>query len=505
MRGTLPFLCAALCIAQGVQAQDTAPVQDAPLTLQDAIGLASRSNPAFLIQRNDQVPATWAVREAWSAFLPTVTAGGGAQYTAAGTQTFGIFTAEDIGAANTDYYFSDYFLRLNYQLSGATFFRTAAARASSRAVDARVNAARFTLATDVTRQYLAALRAQDELRVAERQLERAQENHELASARVRVGTAVSTEGKQAEVEMGRAEVARLRALNTLEGELLRLQEQIGTELEAGTVLSSQFSVFEPGWTVDELESGHLVGHPQVAAFEAEETAALAQMREARSSYFPTLTMSANWSGFTRRIGDPDFLIGQARDGQANARDNCEFFNAISSGLSEPLGGFPRDCSQFVLTSQDEAQLLEANRVFPFNFQSRPWEFTLRVSVPVFQGFTRQRQVEEAASRRDDAAQSRRAEELRLRTALATAVGDLRTAFDVVAIEERNLEVAEQQLALARERYRLGAANFLELLEAQSSVAEAERDHLNARYSFHDALVTLEAAVGRSLRPEGDGP
>ncbi len=66
-------------------------------------------------------------------------------------------------------------------------------------------------------------------------------------------------------------------------------------------------------------------------------------------------------------------------------------------------------------------------------------------------------------------------------------------------------MANEQLELAQERYRFGASSFLELLEAQSSVAEAERDFLNARYRFHGALWALEAAVGERLRPEGDLP
>ncbi len=43
--------------------------------------------------------------------------------------------------------------------------------------------------------------------------------------------------------------------------------------------------------------------------------------------------------------------------------------------------------------------------------------------------------------------------------------------EVVEIEDRNREVAGEQLELAQERYRLGAASFLELLEAQSSMAD----------------------------------
>ena len=76
-----------------------------------------------------------------------------------------------------------------------------------------------------------------------------------------------------------------------------------------------------------------------------------------------------------------------------------------------------------------------------------------------------------------------------------------TATTVVEIERRNVEVATEQLELARERYRLGAAPFLELLDAEDSMAQAERDHLNALYRFHGAIWALEAATGARLRPE----
>ena len=61
-----------------------------------------------------------------------------------------------------------------------------------------------------------------------------------------------------------------------------------------------------------------------------------------------------------------------------------------------------------------------------------------------------------------------------------------------------------ELELAQERYRLGGGTFLELLEAQSSMATAERDYLNARYRFHGAIWALEAAAGQRLRPQTSG-
>ena len=66
------------------------------------------------------------------------------------------------------------------------------------------------------------------------------------------------------------------------------------------------------------------------------------------------------------------------------------------------------------------------------------------------------------------------------------------------LEARNRELAEEQLNLARERYRVGAANFLELKDAETLKAHADRDYLTALYSDHEALAALQAAVGQPL-------
>ncbi|MFW5904925.1 MAG: TolC family protein, partial [bacterium] len=88
------------------------------------------------------------------------------------------------------------------------------------------------------------------------------------------------------------------------------------------------------------------------------------------------------------------------------------------------------------------------------------------------------------------------------TEVVTAHGNLDAAWEVVQIEERNRELAQEQLELARERYSLGAAPFLELLDAQNSVAAAERDYLDAVYDFHAARADLERASGIDLTSTG---
>lgn len=467
------------------------------LTLDEAITLARRNNPDFLQQANDVAAADWAVRDAYGSLLPGASASTTYSYQAAGTQRVGSFG--DIGVTNsTDYYSSNYNLGVSYRLSGATLLAPGQAKSERRATAAGVEAAVFTLRTDVTRQYLAVKRAQDGVALAEQELARADDNLRLARARVQVGAAIPMEATQAEIERGRAEVALLQARNLVETERLRLGQVLGTDLPAGVELTTPFAVTEVPWTETQLQNFAAETHPSLQAARAAESASQAGVRMARSSYLPSLSFSAGISGFMRQAGNADFLIDQALDGMEAQRDQCNLLNQISAGLTSPLPGTPVDCLQFTLTPDDERRIREGNSLFPFGYERNPFSASLTVSLPIFDGLSRERQVEQAKIARSDAELRRRSEEMRLRTEIAAALGTARTGSRSAELESRNAELADEQLRLARERYRLGAASYIELQEAETLKARADRAYLSALYQFHESLAALEAAIGRPL-------
>jgi outer membrane protein len=307
--------------------------------------------------------------------------------------------------------------------------------------------------------------------------------------------------KQAEVEFGRAEVALLRAERALRAERLRLVEQLGGGVGETFTLASEFEVFEPTWTRDELLAQALANHPALRAQVAQERAAGASLRQARSQYFPSVSVSTGFSGNTLQARNTDGLIATREVSRQQSYQSCTQWQALGRQLGVTFPGGPSDCGAPTLSDQQKADILSANEVFPFDFTKNPLSVSLNVSIPVFSnGFGRERQVAQASAARKDAEHQLRAEELRVRTSVTEQYDGLMVAHRVVAIEARNREVAEERLNLARQRYALGAASILELLDAETSLSAAERDSLNAVYEFHQALVSLEAAAGRSLRP-----
>ena len=120
-RRRTPLLLAALlvCVAP-VAAQEAPP---ATLTLEEAVGLAVRNNPAFRATANDASVADWQVREAYANLLPTVSVSTSASYQASGKpELAGGLNAEDFGITATPAYLSSsYYLGLSLGFSGATF------------------------------------------------------------------------------------------------------------------------------------------------------------------------------------------------------------------------------------------------------------------------------------------------------------------------------------------------------------------------------------------------
>jgi len=172
-------------------------------------------------------------------------------------------------------------------------------------------------------------------------------------------------------------------------------------------------------------------------------------------------------------------------------------NELYRRLSPPLP--TQDCSRYIFTEAQRAAIIDQNDKFPFGFAKNPPSASMVISLPIFQGLRRQRDVEASRIAEEDSRFQLRDQELRLKADLATGLSTLRTAFEAALIEEENQVWADEQLRLSQEQYRLGSVTFLEMVEAETVKAQADRDRVAAIFAYHDALASLESIVGTPLR------
>jgi outer membrane protein len=497
------FLALAACLlAAPVDAQQVV----ARLTLEEAIELAREYNPNFLATLNDLGPARWGVRSAnASLFLPSANLSFSSQWQDAGFDRVGGATFVQPALLISSYSFS-----LAYNLNGTTLFQPEAARAQRTAAERRIDDAELQLRNGVTQAYLEVLRLQAQAEQAEREFRRTEEHLRLAEAREQVGAGTRLESMQADVARGQAEVNMVIAFNRARVAKLRLIQALGVVIPADQVqqieLVSEFEIFEPQYNTQMLVNDALIRHPSLIALRADRDAATSSVKVAKASYLPTLSLRASWSGFTREETDAKGRVNRTLTGATasgeDAAQVCGYFNDLYTASGEPLPPEFSNCSGFLLSSSDSVSLAEttrrANDVFPFAFSNQPLTLSAFFSIPIFTGFNRQLQVEQAVTRRNDLDYQVRGLELQITGDVTEASHNLETAYQTVVLQEENVATAREELRLSQERYQLGAGTFLELLDSQTLAAQAEVDRINAIFSFHLSLAALEAAAGRTL-------
>lgn len=77
----------------------------------------------------------------------------------------------------------------------------------------------------------------------------------------------------------------------------------------------------------------------------------------------------------------------------------------------------------------------------------------------------------------------------------SALLDLNAAADQVAVARSSLDLANQTLDQARDRFTAGVADNLEVVEAQETVATANENYINSLYAHNLAKVSLARAIG----------
>jgi outer membrane protein TolC len=120
-----------------------------------------------------------------------------------------------------------------------------------------------------------------------------------------------------------------------------------------------------------------------------------------------------------------------------------------------------------------------------------------VHIPIFQGGKVKADVGQAqALLRQERLQL---ENLRGRMEyeIRSALLDVKTSDDQVAVANQQIGLAAEQLKEAQDRYKAGVSGSLEVVQAQEAVAGANENHIQALYQNNVAKLTLARALGEA--------
>jgi outer membrane protein len=493
MRNLLLVLaCLGAAPVLGAQSAGT-PTQGPVLTLADALSLARQNNPGYLTAQNAQRTADAQLRAAYGAFLPTVNSNFSGDYREGRQQFFG---GVGFGATN-DQLNTNGSINASLSLSMGAIYALRAQRSSNAAVEADVAAAENNLRQQVTAQFITARQAEARAILQDTLLATTRAQLELAQARLAVGSGTQLDVQRAEVANGQQRVAALNAQNTKEIEVLRLYQLMGVPAVAGTRLEGPLDVVLPSVTLADLLDQAQRANPTIDAARLREQQATRGVAQAKSAYLPSMSLSAGVSGFTLRNTNLDAVIAQQQAGVAASRASCIRTEEVRDAIGLPNN--LAQCQAIQWTPEAEQAIRDEQARYPFDFTRNPYGVTASFSLPLFNGFRREADVQQATVQRRNAENTRKQEELRITTEVSAAYLTLTANKQAVDLQEQNARTARTALSLAEERYRAGAINLVELIQARTDFERAETDRINAIYDFQRAFAQLEAAVGRPLR------
>jgi outer membrane protein len=118
-----------------------------------------------------------------------------------------------------------------------------------------------------------------------------------------------------------------------------------------------------------------------------------------------------------------------------------------------------------------------------------------LNIPIFNGFLYSAQAREAQFQAQATGQQTRELKDRIVRDVQTAWLDANNAFRRLGVTAELLNQANQSLALAQTRYKLGLSSIVELSQAQLQQTEAEITNTNAQYQYRLTLAALNFQTG----------
>ena len=124
-----------------------------------------------------------------------------------------------------------------------------------------------------------------------------------------------------------------------------------------------------------------------------------------------------------------------------------------------------------------------------------WNFTLALSVPIFDGFLTRSKVRSAKSdlRQLEITESQTEDMIRLE--ISQAISDLNLARENILSQTENVNQAKESLRIANVQYDKGLLTNLELMDTEFALTVAETNHLQALSDYLIAKAQYQRAIG----------
>ena len=138
---------------------------------------------------------------------------------------------------------------------------------------------------------------------------------------------------------------------------------------------------------------------------------------------------------------------------------------------------------------------QRNDLLDFDGQFGTWSANASLSFSIFNGFQRKTEISNSRVNMKYAEEDLKQAETGVELAVKQAYLGVELAAETRNLAEQIEASAQEDFNLAQEKYNLGAATILDLLDAQASLTKAQNDKVNAMFDYLVAVAGLENAMG----------
>lgn len=124
-----------------------------------------------------------------------------------------------------------------------------------------------------------------------------------------------------------------------------------------------------------------------------------------------------------------------------------------------------------------------------------WNASVSVSVPVFHSFSEYASLKRAKARLKSVMHAEEDYRRAVTMQLTNASLNVKSALKKVKIAQKGVEQAEENLRIIENKYEVGMASNVEVIDVQVAHTGAKANAINALYDFYIAKAELERAMG----------
>ena len=317
-------------------------------------------------------------------------------------------------------------------IANARAAKTAVA-VNERGVDISKNEIRM----QIQKAYYDVLLAEESLAVLNQSLINAQQNFENTRTQFARELVPQYDVIRAEVQVENIRPSILQAQNDLEGALSNLKLLANIPDEAPLVLAETLEGFLESSNAEFLNTFSVDDNPNLLQLDAQKFLQQQQIKVQQASYFPVLSAFANY----------------AFQSQANNFDFRDYFWVNTSAVG------------------------------------------LQLSVNVFQGFIRARQVEQARLDLEQTEIQRQYLSKTLTVQARNALNRVKRAKAALEAQQANIAQAQKGFEIAQVSYQSGFGTLIEVNDAELALTQSRLSYLEVVYEYLNAIADFEQLTG----------